>query len=203
MTERDTELSKRLVIGHKRDGRACYDKDAKRELIEACLRSGMSVAWVALAHGINANLLRMWIPRYHQQRELGLQTPESEPQAGAVAIRSAFLPVVEVKTARKVSRARFGAQLPNGIKLDLSEVGGDDLLVCETALPFEEPSFQKSTVRKSWEGHCLLLKGAVELPILLLPTNITNNPAIACSHAAGSGTATAACPSTTEPILPE
>jgi transposase len=54
MTERDTELSKRLVIGHKRDGRACYDKEAKRELIEACLRSGISVARVALVHGINA-----------------------------------------------------------------------------------------------------------------------------------------------------
>ena len=44
MTERDTELSKRLVIGHKRDGRPGYDKDARRELIEACLRSGMSAA---------------------------------------------------------------------------------------------------------------------------------------------------------------
>lgn len=127
MTERDTELSKRLVIGHKRDGRACYDKDAKRELIEACLRSGMSVARVALVHGINANLLRTWITRYQRQRELGVRTPESEPQAGPVAIRSTFVPVVEVKAAGKVSRVRFGAQLPNGIKLDLSEVGGDEL----------------------------------------------------------------------------
>lgn len=127
MTERDTELSKRLVIGHKRDGRACYDKEAKRELIEACLRSGMSVARVALAHGINANLLRTWITRYQQQRELGVRTPESEPQAGPVAIRSAFVPVIEVKAAGKVSRVRFSAQLPNGIKLDLSEVGGDEL----------------------------------------------------------------------------
>lgn len=127
MTERDTELSKRLVIGHKRDGRACYDKEAKRELIESCLRSGMSVARVALVHGINANLLRTWIARYQRQRELGLQTSESKAKAGPVAIRSAFVPVVEVKAAGKVSRVRFGAQLPNGIKLDLSEVGGDEL----------------------------------------------------------------------------
>lgn len=125
MTERDTELSKRLVIGHKSDGRACYDKEAKRELIEACLRSGVSVARVAMAHGINANLLRTWITRYQRERELGSRTPEST--AGAVAIRSAFVPVVEVKSAGKVSRVRFGAQLPNGIKLDLSEVGGDEL----------------------------------------------------------------------------
>lgn len=127
MTERDTELSKRLVIGHKRDGRACYDKEAKRELIEVCLRSGVSVARMALAHGINANLLRTWITRYQRQRELGLQTSESETQAGPVAIRSAFVPVVELKAAGKVSCVRFGAQLPNGIKLDLTEVGGDEL----------------------------------------------------------------------------
>jgi len=125
MTERDTELSKRLVIGHKRDGRACYDKEAKRELIETCLRSGMSVARVALVHGINANLLRTWITRYQRQRELGLQTPESK--VGALAIRSAFVPVVESKAAGKAGRVRFGAQLPNGIKLDLSELGGDEL----------------------------------------------------------------------------
>jgi len=44
MTEKATELSKRLVVGHKRDGRSCYDKEAKRELIEACLRPGVSIA---------------------------------------------------------------------------------------------------------------------------------------------------------------
>ncbi len=38
MTEKPMELSKRLVVGHKRDGRSCYDEEAKRELIEACLR---------------------------------------------------------------------------------------------------------------------------------------------------------------------
>ncbi len=127
MTERDTELSKRLVIGHKRDGRACYDKEAKRELVEACVRSGMSVARVALVHGINANLLRTWITRYHRQRELGGTTTESEAQAGPVAMRSAFVPVVEVKATGKLSCVRIGAQLPNGIRLDLSEVGGDEI----------------------------------------------------------------------------
>lgn len=128
MTERDTELSKRLVIGYKRDGRACYDKEAKRELIEACLRSGISVARVALVHGINANLLRTWITRYQRQRERGLQTPESEVQPGAVAVtRSPFVPVVEMRSVNAVGRVRLGAQLSNGIKLDLSEVGGDEL----------------------------------------------------------------------------
>lgn len=61
MTERVAELKSRLIVGHKRDGRACYDRQAKQELIAACLRPGVSVARLALDHGINANLLRTWI----------------------------------------------------------------------------------------------------------------------------------------------
>lgn len=44
MTERGTVLSQLLVVGHKRDGRSCYDREAKRELIEASLQPGASVA---------------------------------------------------------------------------------------------------------------------------------------------------------------
>ncbi|MGZ8219137.1 transposase [Methylomagnum sp.] len=45
-----------------RGGAECrYDPEAKRELVEACLRPGVSVARVALAHGANANLLRKWM----------------------------------------------------------------------------------------------------------------------------------------------
>jgi len=78
MTEKHAELSKRLVVGHKRDGRSCYDKEAKRELIEACLQPGVSIARMGLQHGINANLLRTWITRHRRQRELVVGRPASE-----------------------------------------------------------------------------------------------------------------------------
>ena len=134
MTENHTELSKRLVVGRKRDGRSCYAKAAKRELIDACLRPGVSVARTALQHGINANLLRTWITRYRRQRELIVGTPGSE--MAAAAIGSAFVPVVATNAPARSRQVRFGAQLPNGIKLDLSEVGPDELalllrLLCE------------------------------------------------------------------------
>ena len=134
MTEKDTELSKRLVVGHKRDGRSCYDKEAKRELIEACLQSGVSVARMALQHGINANLLRTWITRHRRQRELLVGRPVSEMEAAAVG--SAFVPVVASRVPAPSSAVRLGAQLPNGIKLDLSAVGPDEValllrLLCE------------------------------------------------------------------------
>ena len=125
MTENPTELSKRLVVGHKRDGRSCYDQEAKRELIEACLRPGVSVARVALQHGINANLLRTWITRHRRQLELMLGRPAAE--MATTAVGSAFVPVVATRGAAPSNAVRLGAQLPNGIKLELGAVGPDEV----------------------------------------------------------------------------
>lgn len=50
-----------LVSGHRRDGRCRYDKEAKRELVRRVMEPGVSLAATALAHGINANLLRKWV----------------------------------------------------------------------------------------------------------------------------------------------
>jgi transposase len=127
MTEQATELSKRLVVGHKRDGRSCYDRDAKRELIEASLQPGVSVARMALLHGINANLLRSWIRRYQLEQEdrVGAGTPVVATDA--VAVRSAFVPVVQAKIPAELGRSSLGAVLPNGVRLELSELGPDEL----------------------------------------------------------------------------
>ena len=129
MTEKPIELSKRLVVGHKRDGRSLYDKEAKRELIEACLRPGVSVARMGLQHGINANLLRTWITRYRRQCA-------GQPPALAVSGATAFVPVVAAEVAPQKFSVRLGAELPNGIKLELGAADAGDLaallrLLCE------------------------------------------------------------------------
>jgi len=87
-----------------------------------------------LQHGINANLLRTWITRYRRQRELTVGRPAAGLAAPAIA--SAFVPVVRSGVPTHSSELRFGAQLPNGIKLDLSAVGRDEValllrLLCE------------------------------------------------------------------------
>lgn len=61
MTEQFIDVVPGLVRRHKVDGRSVYDKAAKAELVRRCQRGGMSVAKMALAHGVNANLLRKWI----------------------------------------------------------------------------------------------------------------------------------------------
>ncbi len=75
MKEHNTRLSRSLIVGHGRDGRCLYDPEAKRELAEICWQPGISVAKVALEHGINANLLRKWMERYRDQGHSTLNSP--------------------------------------------------------------------------------------------------------------------------------
>jgi len=57
-----------LAVRVNRTGRRTYTADHKRVVVEQCAEPGISVAGVALAHGINANLVRRWIVR--QRRAL-------------------------------------------------------------------------------------------------------------------------------------
>jgi transposase-like protein len=66
--EHSTELVGNLVRGRKSNGRRVYHAAAKRELVRCCLEPGVSVAGIALAHGINANLLRKWITLEERRR---------------------------------------------------------------------------------------------------------------------------------------
>jgi transposase-like protein len=94
MSEKHSELSVKLVTGHKRDGRCIYSKQGKRELAQACRRPGVSVAGMALRHGVNANLLRKWIRAYQEggPGKLPLR-PAVKPDAPRL------LPVIQVEQA--------------------------------------------------------------------------------------------------------
>lgn len=61
MSERVIDVVPNLIRGQKRDGRCVYNREAKQELVRRCQQPGVSVAAMALAHGLNANLLRKWI----------------------------------------------------------------------------------------------------------------------------------------------
>ncbi|MEB0107055.1 transposase [Pseudomonas sp. MH9.3] len=54
-----------------------YPKPFKAQVVQECLQPGMSMASVALGHGINANLVRKWIPacRDHQASALPAFVP--------------------------------------------------------------------------------------------------------------------------------
>jgi len=64
MMEKSVEIVEGLVVRAPAGGRRTYNVAAKRALVQMCLRPGVSVASTALAHGINANLLRRWMVQY-------------------------------------------------------------------------------------------------------------------------------------------
>lgn len=154
MTEKYAELRSRLVVGRKSDGRSIYDEAAKRELIVACLRQGVSVARMAMQHGINANLLRTWIAAYQRR---SAQAPADDivraqdaafvavhvegeqncqPRRGCtVAVAAAAhtpataVAVIEDETSLAGPTPMVGVQvrLPNGVQFDLGETSVQEL----------------------------------------------------------------------------
>ena len=122
MAEQIVELEQRLVVGRKRDGRNCYDPQAKRELIEACLQPGVSVAKLALTHGVNANQLRTWMTKHQRQLSGGGSLLPS------AATPASFIPVVAVITQQPpIVLPELAARLPNGVRLEWSALPADQL----------------------------------------------------------------------------
>lgn len=143
MTEKDTELKGRLVVGHKSDGRSIYDLAAKKELVAACLRPGVSVARMAMQHGVNANLLRTWIAAHQRQSipvsadstasfvavqieaEQGRaqRAPHCDPDQAHTAASQLRLNSVaamaERSSSAQIPTVGLQVRLPNGVRLDL------------------------------------------------------------------------------------
>ena len=50
-----------LVVGRRRDGKRRYSESGKQELIGLCHQPGASVAAIAVANGLNPNVVRRWL----------------------------------------------------------------------------------------------------------------------------------------------
>ena len=99
-----------LVERVRRDGRRQYRPEAKQALLQQCARPGMSVAAVALANGLNANVLRRWI--LQDQRALaGVAKPAT----------AAMLPVVVREAIDPAAAPRSAADSGAAIEI---EIGG-------------------------------------------------------------------------------
>lgn len=47
--------------------RSSYPKSFKAQVVQQCLQPGASISSVAISHGINANVIRKWLPLYRDQ----------------------------------------------------------------------------------------------------------------------------------------
>jgi transposase len=115
MSDRVEELVRRLVIGHKRDGRSVYDEQAKAELVAECAKPGTSVSRVARRAGVNANQLSRWI------REQGQGGRRRATRRDVVATQPAFVPVaIETTAPSAAPTLSITARMPNGVVIDLA-----------------------------------------------------------------------------------
>ena len=118
MTEEIEAIAKRLVVGHKRDGRSIYDPQARSELVRASRQPGVSLAKVARTCGINANVLSNWL-RQHGRGKGGAAAPRGDVIEMPSA--SAFVAVQVDSAPRPPAAAVLDVQigLPNGTRLDM------------------------------------------------------------------------------------
>lgn len=69
-----------------------YDAEFKAEVVKACSAPGVSVAGVALGHGLNANLVRRWLSE-HGVLPPSRRTMENMPAAPEPMYAGEFVPV--------------------------------------------------------------------------------------------------------------
>jgi transposase len=90
----------RLIERIRRDGRSVYSRAGKRALIAACAQPGASVAAIAMAHGVNANLMRKWIARDQAKR-----APRATPRQSKATL-------LAIEVAPSVSGGSTAASAP-------------------------------------------------------------------------------------------
>lgn len=130
------------VVGVLRNGRRRYDPAGKRRLVEACLQPGVSLAGMALRHGVNANLLRKWVAG--RQRNGGgaidhateVFMPVVErcgvagvPEPPAPSLIQHHVPPAKAAHPRDQPAPRLTVEMPNGVRLRLECSGQDVELV--------------------------------------------------------------------------
>ncbi len=113
------------------NGKRRFDPVEKDRLIDAALKPGVSVARLALAHGVNANQLRNWVKLRRDRQAQSALTVVAERET------SAFVPVVAASptaqqpdTPARTSSVgmRLKASLPNGVRLELEDA--DEQALC-------------------------------------------------------------------------
>lgn len=115
------DLKRRLVVGHKSDGRSVYDESAKAELVALCMQPDASVSRLARECGVNANQVGRWLREHGQGRRrrtaVASAPPMRSPFVAVPVLPAPASPVVQdVGVAAAMS---LQARLPNGVVVDL------------------------------------------------------------------------------------
>jgi transposase len=79
------------VNGRRR--RRLHSDEFKAIVVASCMQPGISMAAVAMANGVNANLLRRWVREAEMRRGGDLAVPLMAPKSLVKATPAAFVPM--------------------------------------------------------------------------------------------------------------
>ena len=91
-----------------------HSAEFKRRVVESCLEPGASVAGIALAHQLNANLVRRWVK---EQREGAPRGTGGERSGAAMGPRG------ETRPATLIPVALVGEAAPGVIEVEIRRSG--------------------------------------------------------------------------------
>ncbi len=97
-------ISNQVVEGRRR--RRLHSDEFKASAVAACMQPGMSMAAVAMAHGVNANLLRRWVRAV-------------EMRAGDQAVQKQSAPTLPAPCAAFVPLQMPADAAASGIRIEL------------------------------------------------------------------------------------
>ena len=83
----------KLIKAPMRRSRRRYTEEFKKQAIEACLQPGISMASVALANGLNANLLRRWVTERQEEAAGSAILPDQRPLEIAEPTTPGLVPI--------------------------------------------------------------------------------------------------------------
>ncbi len=111
-------------------GRRRYTKEFKAELVAQCRGLGVSMSRVAMAHGINANLLRRWVVESTGQALAAVGDATSSEVSGAIGVDPEPAPIVRRRDATPTSAAFIPVNVQEPARSDLQiEIARGDVRV--------------------------------------------------------------------------
>jgi transposase len=94
--------------------RSSYPKPFKAQVVKECLQPGATVSSVAIRQGINANVIRKWLPLYRDQ--LPATLPAFVP-ARVTPKRPAETVIIELPLGEQSITVKWPASDPEGYDL--------------------------------------------------------------------------------------
>ena len=92
--------------------RSSYPKPFKTQVVQECLQPGATVSSVAIRHGINANVIRKWLPLYRDQLPAAL--PAFVPVRAAPKRSTEASVMIELPLGEQAITVKWPASDPEG-----------------------------------------------------------------------------------------